>query len=158
MQFIENSKKHKIMSDEEVKQILNDATSGVLCLQGEEYPYGVPISFYYDGKDLVFHSRGHGHKYDVIKSNNKACFTIIYKDTLKPELRTTNYKSIIVFGDIREVTEIQEKKECLLGFCNKYAKGFEKTNIECTEKNIANVTMLKMSMLYVSGKFQERTQ
>lgn len=61
--FRENSKAHKIMTNEDIQDILQNSTSGVLALQGEEYPYGVPISFYYDGKDIIFHSRFIGHKW-----------------------------------------------------------------------------------------------
>ena len=144
------------MSDERINEILTDATSGVLALQGEEYPYGVPLSYYYNGKELIFHSRFIGHKVEMIRNNPKASFTIIYKDTIKPELRTTNYESVIVFGKVEEMTDVEEKKKNLLGFCSKYSPGFDETNIECSNNNVENVCVLKMSMDYVSGKFQER--
>jgi len=47
---------NQYIPQEEVEQILNSATSGVLNLIGDDgYPYGVPLSFVYlDGK-IVFH-------------------------------------------------------------------------------------------------------
>ena len=154
--FRENSKAKKILSDDEIKNILINATSGVLCLQGEEYPYGVPISFYYDGNDIIFHSRFIGQKMEMIKNNQKACFTIIFQDNIKPELRTTNYQSIIAFGDIEEVKDRYKKIQDLIGFCNKYSKGFEKTNIECSNNSVDNVCVLKFKIKHISGKFQNR--
>lgn len=155
--FRENNKKHKILSDQQIEVILNEATSGVLALQGEDYPYGVPISFYYDGKDIIFHSRFIGQKIEMIHKNNKACFTIIFKDDIKPELRTTNYQSIIAYGEIVEVNDREKKIRDLIGFCNKYSKGFEKTNIECSNNSVDNVCVLEFKIKHISGKFQDRT-
>ena len=155
--FRENSKAHKIMTNEDIQDILQNATSGVLALQGEEYPYGVPISFCYDGKDIIFHSRFIGHKMEMIKNNSKACFTIIYQDNIKPELRTTNYKSVIAFGDIEEVVDKDKKIKDLIGFCNKYSKAFEKTNIECSNNSVDNVCVLEFKIKHLTGKFQNRT-
>lgn len=154
--FRENSKKHKILTQEEVNDILVNATSGVLCLQGEEYPYGVPISYYYDGKDIILHSRFIGQKIEMIRNNNKACFTIIYQDNIKPELRTTNYQSVIAFGEVEEIVDKDKKIKDLIGFCNKYSKGFEKTNIECSNNSVDNVCVLEFHIKHISGKFQNR--
>lgn len=156
--FRENSKQRKALTEQQVIEILINATSGVLALQGEEYPYGVPISYYYNGESIIFHSRFNGQKMEMIKNNPKACFTIIYQDNIKPELRTTNYQSVIVFGDVVEVTDRQKKIEELIGFCNKYSKGFEKTNIECSNNSVDNVCVLEMQIKHISGKFQDRKE
>lgn len=93
----------------------------------------------------------------MIKNNSKACFTIIYQDNIKPELRTTNYKSVIAFGDIEEVVDKDKKIKDLIGFCNKYSKGFEKTNIECSNNSVDNVCVLEFKIKHLTGKFQNRT-
>ena len=154
--FRENSKAYKILSDEQVNNILVNATSGVLCLQGEEYPYGVPISYYYDGESIILHSRFIGQKIEMIRKNNKACFTIIYQDNIKPELRTTNYQSVIEYGDVVEITDKQKKIKDLIGFCQKYSPGFEATNIECSNNSVDNVMVLEIQIKHISGKFQDR--
>ena len=47
--FREMRRKNQQMSDEEARDILAAATSGVLALAGENgYPYAVPMSFAYD--------------------------------------------------------------------------------------------------------------
>ena len=155
--FRANSKEKKILSKQEVASILTKATSGVLCLQGEEYPYGVPISFYYNGESIVFHSRFIGQKIEMLRKNPKACFTIIYKDDIKPELRTTNYQSVIIFGDVNEVLDRDKKIKDLIGFCSKYSPGFDETNIKCSNESVDNVCVLEMTCAHISGKFQNRT-
>lgn len=57
------------LSEKETLNILESATSGVLCLLGDEgYPYGVPISHVYHDRHLYFHTALRGHKVDAIAS------------------------------------------------------------------------------------------
>ena len=49
-----------------------------------------------------------------------------------------------------------KKIKDLIGFCNKYSKGFEKTNIECSNNSVDNVCVLEFHIKHISGKFQNR--
>lgn len=67
MVFREMRRKKQALSQQEIAQILQQETSGVLALIGDEvYPYAVPISYVYDGEKLYFHSAKSGHKLDAI--------------------------------------------------------------------------------------------
>ena len=75
MIFREMRRKKQALSQQEIAQILQQETSGVLALIGDEaYPYAVPISYVYDGEKLYFHSAKSGHKLDAIQQNAKASF------------------------------------------------------------------------------------
>ena len=51
--FREMRRKKQQLSMEESRRILDEGTSGVLALSGDEdYPYAVPISYVYDGEKL----------------------------------------------------------------------------------------------------------
>ncbi len=51
------------LSDEEVKRILTENTSGVLSVIDKDgYPYSVPLSFVYIYNKIFFHSAKEGHK------------------------------------------------------------------------------------------------
>lgn len=94
------------LSEEECDRILTGASSGVLCVSGDGgYPYGVPISYAYDKakKAIYFHCAKEGHKIDAIRRNDKASLCVIAKDDIVASEYTTYYKSVIVFGRIREV-------------------------------------------------------
>ena len=69
MEFREVSRdKKQILSKEKCDEIINKATSGVLCVLGDgDYPYGVPISFAYKDNKIFFHGMPSGHKYDAMK-------------------------------------------------------------------------------------------
>ena len=54
--FREMRRSSQQLTMEETQNILQKGTSGVLSLLGDEgYPYGVPLSYVYDGEKLYFH-------------------------------------------------------------------------------------------------------
>ena len=68
--FREMRRNKQALSQEECTEILWKGTSGVLSLSGDDgYPYGVPISYAYDGEKLYFHCARAGHKLDAIRRN-----------------------------------------------------------------------------------------
>ena len=94
------------LSEKETLNILESATSGVLCLLGDEgYPYGVPISHVYHDRHLYFHTALRGHKVDAIRKYPKASFTVITKDDIHPAEFTTYFTSVICFGRVRIIDE-----------------------------------------------------
>lgn len=104
----------QLLSEGESMEIILTATSGVLCLCGEDgMPYGVPLSHVYENGKLYFHSALIGHKVDLIKQNGNACFTIIAKDEIHPETYTTYFRSVMVLGQIRIIENEGEKKRIL---------------------------------------------
>ncbi len=91
---------------EEAVAILQNATSGVLALLGEEgYPYALPISHLYQDGKLYFHCATEGHKIDAIRSCDKASFCVVQQDVVVPEHYTTHYRSVIAFGKVRILPE-----------------------------------------------------
>ena len=92
--FREMRRKKQSLSGEKISEILNNGTSGVLALSGDnDYPYAVPLSYVYDGSSIYFHAAKTGHKIDAVKRNNKASFCIIGQDDVVPEKYTTGDKT-----------------------------------------------------------------
>ena len=107
--FREMRRKKQLLSEEESIKILNEATAGVLAVSGDDgYPYAVPMSYvYYDGK-IIFHGAKAGHRFDSVKKEPKCSFCVTAQDEIHPELYTTFFKSVIVFGKIRIVEDESE--------------------------------------------------
>lgn len=58
MIFREMRQKKQELSRQEIADILHKGTSGVLALLGDnDYPYAVPISYVYDGRENLFSRR-----------------------------------------------------------------------------------------------------
>ena len=96
----------QLLSDEESKQILAEATHGVLGLSGDDgYPYTVPVSHVYRDGKIFFHCAKEGHKIDAIRRNKKVSFCVVAQDEVMPKERTTAYISVIAFGTARIVED-----------------------------------------------------
>lgn len=60
------------LSQEDCISVLNNEVRGVLSVLGDyDYPYGIPINFYYskDNNKIYFHGSREGHKIDAIKKS-----------------------------------------------------------------------------------------
>ena len=42
------------MDQSEITDVLKNNKVGILCLEDDDKPYGVPLEHYYDGKNLYF--------------------------------------------------------------------------------------------------------
>lgn len=136
----------------EAKEILLKATNGVLSLiEAERHPYGVPMSFIYDGdKSIYFHCALTGRKIECIKNSPYCCFTVIDKDEIHPEEFTTYFRSVIAEGKIKILTDRNQMVDALRVLSTKYSPGIDcETEIS---KGIDRVMILKMDIEHLSGK------
>ena len=152
--FREMRRKKQQLSMEESRRILDEGTSGVLALSGDEdYPYAVPISYVYDGDRLYFHCAKSGHKLDAVRRNPKASFCVIGQDQVLPEKYTTLFRSVIVFGTIRILEEDDEKRRAIEKLALKYAPKDTRQNREgYIEKDWKPLCMLGMTVEHITGK------
>ena len=136
------------------KEILKNATSGVLALYGDEgYPYAVPMSFCADGEYLYFHSAKSGHKIDAVRRDERASFCVVSKDGVVPEEYTTYFESVIVFGRISVITDEKEKRRAITLLADKYNPDDTPEHREhAINAEYAPLCMLKMKIEHVSGK------
>ena len=70
------------LADEDCKKLLREEPRGILSLLGDDdYPYGIPMNFYYDEEESViyFHGAKEGHKVDAIKKHDKVSFCVYDK-------------------------------------------------------------------------------
>lgn len=99
-----------------IEEILSKAHTCYLSLQGEEYPYTVPLSYghtYEEGElVLYFHCAPEGKKLELIRQNPKVSFCIAIEDGLIAGPVACNYsysyRSLMGIGEIRILTEPQE--------------------------------------------------
>ncbi len=110
----------------EVEELLSRALVGRLGTCFNNIPYITPVNYIYDRNKIYFHSAHEGRKIENIKHNQQVCFEIDEFISIIPGMRMpcgsrTKYKSVIVFGDIRTVVDIDEKTVALNKLIEKYA-------------------------------------
>lgn len=142
------------LSFEECTRILEECTSGVLALSGDDgYPYAVPLSYVYTGGKIFFHSAVEGHKTDAVKSDEKCSFCVIEKDFVVPSEFTTYFRSVIVFGRIRILEDKTEILRAIRSLADKYSPDETEADVSHTiDGALSRMTMLELTPEHISGK------
>ena len=140
------------LPQEEVRQILASATSGVVSLvDAGGQPYGVPLSFVFDGgRSIYFHCAREGRKTDCMRHSDRASFCVVAQDDILPEKFTTCYRSVIAEGRLAAVESREEVAAALRMLCSKYSPG-----IDCEAeiaKGIEHVSVLRLDIATATGK------
>lgn len=141
------------LSQEECLAIIDDATSGVLSVLGDDgYPYGVPLSFARTGMTLVFHSAATGHKVDAVSRHPQASFTIVAQDKVVPSEYNTHFRSVIAFGRVRIVEDRNEKMALLRTLGERYWPGHDVELEAEIAPRFEHMFVLAFDMEHVTGK------
>ena len=134
-------------------EILERNTSGVLALSGDEgYPYAVPMSYVYAEGKIYFHSAKNGHKIDAIQRNEKASFCVIDQDQIVPEKYTTFFRSVIVFGRLRLVEDMEEMRRIAAALAMKYSADFKEGIPKEINASIRNMAVLELTIDHITAK------
>ena len=143
------------LSKEECIDILTNEPRGVLALIGDfDYPYALPMSHVYvDGK-IYFHGAMKGHKMDAIKKFNKVSYCVIDKGVKNPDGWSYTFKSVIVFGKIRTLTDRDEKIDRLTHLGDKFFPTHDQTVSEI-EKFLDRTAVFEIAIDHMSGKIVE---
>lgn len=149
--------KNKIKDKEKIEKIIKETDYGVLstiCKNG--YPYGVPLNYTYYDNNIYLHSAKRGLKIENFKNNDKASFSIVGYKEIIPEKFNTFYESVIIFGTISEITEIEDKKDILLSFINKYSSNFLSKGYDYVNKAYKGPSVYKLKIEHITGKSNKK--
>lgn len=143
--------KQQLAVDDAVK-ILNSCTNGILSLvDADGAPYGVPISYVYDGHNhLYLHSAASGRKIDCIKTDARCSFCVVSQDNIVPDEFTTYFRSVIVAGKIKILTDTEEIRHGLILLSDKYCPGIDPTKE--IDKFINTVKVMRVDIDSITGK------
>ena len=152
--FREMRRKRQLLPQEEALAILTRASSGVLAAAGDGgYPYAVPLSFVYREGKLYFHCAKSGHKLDALRREPKASFCVVAQDQVAPLEYTTLYRSVIVFGRLRELEDDKEKRAAIEALALKYApQDTPAHREEAIQRDWGPLCVLELTPEHVSGK------
>lgn len=138
--------------EEECVEILKNESRGVLALLGDyEYPYALPMSHVYvDGK-IYFHGAKEGHKNDAVKNSSKVSYCVMDRGVKQKDSWWYTFKSVIVFGKIRILTDDDEKIDKLTYLGNKFFPTPEETEDEIS-RLLDKTEVFEITIEHISGK------
>lgn len=151
--FREMRRKRQQLTQEACTDILNRMSCGTLALLGDEgYPYALPISYVYANGKIYLHSALQGHKVDAILQHDKVSFCVIEQDQVVPERFTTYFRSVILFGRARLLTDDDDKRAALQKLGEKYAPGDAPALQAEIEKELKRTLVIEIAIDHMTGK------
>lgn len=127
---------------EQAYKLIDNAQYAVISLAKDNEPYGIPISVVRNADSLYFHTGQQGQKIDFLNTNSKVNLTFVGEVNI-PNLYdkdqanqmaadpskhgkfvntvfTTNFESVIVKGESKEIIDDNQKIEAMRAICQKY--------------------------------------
>lgn len=152
MMFRKMRRQKQELSEEECIDILVNEPRGVLALMGDyDYPYALPMSHVYvDGK-IYFHGAMKGHKNDAVAKNDKVSYCVMDKGVKNDDGWSYTFKSVIVFGRIRFLTDKNEKIDKLTYLGDKFFPTHEETVNEIS-RLLDRTEVFEITIEHMSGK------
>lgn len=118
----------EVTDQSRIEQFLMKASVGYLGLMDEEGTYVVPLNFVWKDGKIYFHGSEEGRKVDAIKHNKRVCFTVAEDNGIianpAPANIGTAYFSVMVFGKVKALTNIEEATTALKALLEKNVPGY----------------------------------
>lgn len=153
-------KDREISDFDEIIEVMKKCDVCRVAMQGEEYPYMVPLNFGMevegDQVALYFHGALEGMKYELLERNPKVCFEMDCGHMLYTDMEQGNctmcYESVIGFGVMEEVAE-EEKPEALDILMEHYPVP---TGFRYNEAVVPKTRVLRLRVERMTGKRREK--
>lgn len=145
-------RRNKQLSEDECIDILTNEPRGVLALWGDDdYPYTVPMSHVYvDGK-IYFHGAMKGHKVDAVKRYQKCSYCVVDKGIKAENSWWYTFKSVIVFGTIKTLTDRHDKIDKLTHLGDKFFPTHQET-LDEIDKLLDKTEVFEITVDHMTGK------
>ncbi|MDW5563274.1 MAG: pyridoxamine 5'-phosphate oxidase family protein [Methanomassiliicoccus sp.] len=146
-------RRNQALSGDECLDILRSCSTGILGAAGPDgYPYAVPLNYAYDDGRIIFHCAREGHKLDCIRHSEKVSFCVVQSDQVVPQAFATDYRSVIIFGRARVLTDDRARRQALEKLNEKYSPQFPEEGRREIERGWNAVCIVEIEIEHLTGK------
>ena len=146
--------------DEWIRAFLREAKVGHIASARDGQPFLNPSTFWFDeaNHQIIFHSNVAGRVRSNIESNSKVCFEVSELGKMLPANValefSLQFRSVIVFGQARLITNTEEARRVMYGLIHKYfpAMTAGKEFREITDKELKRTSIYAIKIEEWSGK------
>lgn len=152
---LRNMPNREITEESEIKEILRNGKYAVIAMCRENEPYIVTLSYGYDQEhnSLYFHCSSKGLKLDFININARVCATIIEDGGYVANECAHNYRSVVLWGNMKIVTDTGEKKYGMTVLLNHLEKAPGViSEMQMKYDGHGKMNILKLEIVQIHGK------
>jgi len=146
----------QIRDNIEIKDILKNGKFAIISMCRDNEPYIVTLSYGFDNlnNSLYFHTAKQGLKLDFIKQNPYVCGTVIEDKGYKINQCSHAYRTIVFWGDMHLIEDLEEKKHGFEILMNQLEKEPEKIKERFlkTDESYEHASILRLNLKEITGK------
>ncbi len=101
---------------------------------------------------LYFHCAKSGLKLENIRANSKVCFSVVVESEVLPEVVSTAYQSVTLYGRAAVVENTEEKHAVLSALMRKYTPMPESEAAAYAQKRLAEPEVVGVAIELITGK------
>lgn len=135
----------RAMDSGEIEQFLSSHRWGILCTVGEGRPYGVPVSYGFDGSNLFIATRP-GRKADNLDANRAVCFTVTEVGN------DGRWRSVVVTGNAEWLERIPDHMAAVWAL----ARQAHRTGLGREWRRLPAARLLRVDSLELTGRRRGR--
>jgi nitroimidazol reductase NimA-like FMN-containing flavoprotein (pyridoxamine 5'-phosphate oxidase superfamily) len=141
------------LEESEARAILDKAEWGVLAtVDGDGWPYAVPVNHALIDGALIVHCATAGHKLDNLAADSRVSYCVVTQSEVLPLELSTRYESAIAFGRAALVCDEAAKREALRALGERFASQHPDLVRAEIEKDLFRTTVVKITLARVTGK------
>lgn len=144
----------RLLDEAAARILLKNGEYGVLSLiDSDGHPYGIPISYVWDGKESIYlHCAPTGKKLYCIQHHDIVCFCVIGHTNVVPNKFTTGYESIVLQCKAVLNLPADEKMQALKYLLEKYSPEDQVIGMKYAEKSFHRTEIIRLDITTWSGK------
>ena len=144
----------RLLDEESARNLLAKCEYGVLSMVDDEGgAYGLPISFVWDGGEYIYlHCAPVGHKLRSIAQEPRVSFCVVGKTNVLSSKFTTEYESVVIYGQARVGLDEDERMKALRLLINKLSPEHKQLGEKYTRASFHRTEIIKIEMQEFSGK------
>lgn len=140
------------MDIDSAENVLVKGSFGVLSVLGTDgFPYGIPVNYVVREGYIYIHCAKEGKKLLDIAAYPKVSFTVVTRSEVLSEKFSTDYESVIAFGDAVEYSG-DDKGTILFEFIRKYSREYLDEGMQYVERMKDLTSIIRVSIDRISGK------
>lgn len=143
-----------------IREFLREARVGHIASARDGQPFLTPSTFWFDEENhqIIFHSNIVGRVRSNLEANPRVCLEASELGRLLPSNValefSLQYRSVILFGTVRLLTDPEEARRALYGLIGKYFPGMKagREYREITDKELRATSVYAIRIEHWSGK------
>ena len=142
------------MDESRARQLLAETEYAVVSMNDTEgLPYGIPVNMVFESPDHAYiHCAPEGKKLRALAVHPHVPVCLIGHVHLLPSKFTTEYESVVLQGQARQVTDEEERRHAIQLILDKYSPNDMERGWFYANKSLPRTAIVRIDFTEFSGK------